>query len=260
MNAVTTRADRPSALGALNRPVLVFVGHFGCGKSEIAINLALAFAHLGERSSLVDLDVIKPYFRSRQAREELEASGIELVVPDGDRFWADLPIIVPRVRGIMSAPGGRVIVDVGGHDLGARALGSIADAVDVSRTELLFVVNTRRPFAEDQDGLRRVLADIEATGRLKVTGLVANTHLMEETTPEVVLAGLAAARELSAGIGVPLCFAAVLERLLRGNAGRSLADEMDCPVLPIERRLLPPEHLGKPAPRPGRPLGRPGGI
>ena len=84
-----------------------------------------------------------------------------------------------------------MIVDAGGDDLGARAFGAMSDLVDPARADLLFVVNTRRPFAEDQAGLTSMLREVEAAARARVTGLVANTHLMEETTPEIVRSGLA---------------------------------------------------------------------
>src|SRR5512136_2128741 len=126
MDAMTTPVDRHDAYAVLTAPVVILVGHFGSGKSEIALNLAFGMRERGSDVSVVDLDVVKPYFRVRLAREELDAKGITLVVPEGDRFYADLPIIVPQVRGVLSRtldPNARVIVDAGGADLGARALG-----------------------------------------------------------------------------------------------------------------------------------------
>lgn len=256
MDAMTAPDARPSALDALDASVVVLAGHFGSGKSEIAVNLALGLRARGEDVSLVDLDVVKPYFRCRLAKDELDACGVSLVVPEGDRFWADLPIVVPLVRGsLRSGPnrGARVILDIGGDDLGARALGSVGDAIDAARTEFLFVVNTRRPFAEDGAAVAAMLRDVEAVARLKVTGLVANSHLMDETTPDVVLEGVAVARELAASLGVPLRFAAVLERLIDQDPG--LVGRLRCPVLPVRRRLLPPELR-----RPQFPRRRPMGI
>jgi len=242
----------PSAVDVLAAPVVVLVGHFGSGKTEIALNLAFAMRERGHDVSVVDLDVVKPYFRSRLAREELQAKGIHLVVPDGDRFYADLPIIVPEVRGALSRTdneNARVIVDAGGDDQGVRALGAMADVVDPERTDVLFVVNTRRPFAEDQGGLVTMLREIEAAARLRVTGLVANTHLMEETTADIVLGGLAAARELAAATGIPVRFCAVLRRLV------GALESQGCPLLPIDRHVLPPDKR-----RRRGPLGRPMGI
>jgi CobQ/CobB/MinD/ParA nucleotide binding domain len=245
-------AGRLDAFEILTAPILILVGHFGSGKSEIALNLAFGMRERGRDVSVVDLDVVKPYFRVRLAREELQAKGIRLVAPEGDRFYADLPIIVPEVRGALSRDdntNARVIVDAGGDDLGAKAFGAMANLVDRERAELLFIVNTRRPFADTQEGLLGMLREVEAAAHATVTGLVANTHLMEETTPEIVRGGLAAARELSAATGIPVRFCTALRRLVG-----SLAD-LDCPLLPIDRHVLPPEKR----PRRG-PIGRPMGI
>ncbi len=241
MDAMTKPNGRAGACEVLTAPIVILVGHFGSGKSEIAINLALGFAARGDDVSLVDLDVVKPYFRCRAAREEVEAKGIHLIVPDGDRFYADLPIIVPEVKGVLTrslGAHGRVIVDAGGDDTGARALGSLMDAIDPERSEMLFVVNTRRPFAEDQAALVAMLRDIETAARRRVTGLVANTHLIEETTPEVVREGFAAALTLAATTGIPVRFCAVLKRMVGALTGT------DVPILSIERYLLPPEAPG----------------
>jgi hypothetical protein len=252
MDAMTTPIGRRDAYEVLTAPIVVLVGHFGSGKSEIALNLAFGMRERGRDVSVVDLDVVKPYFRVRLAREELQSKGITLIAPEDDRFYADLPIIVPQVRGALSRAdnaNARVIVDAGGDDLGAKAFGAMSDLVDPARADLLFVVNTRRPFAGDQAGLTSMLREVEAAAHATVTGLVANTHLMEETTPEIVRSGLTAARELSATTGIPVRFCAVLRRLADS------VRELDCPLLPIDRHVLPPEKR----PRRG-PVGRPRGI
>ncbi len=251
MDAMNRPDGRVSACEALTAPIVILVGHFGSGKSEIALNLAFQFRAGGHEVSLVDLDVVKPYFRCRLAHAELAEKGIRLVAPEGDRFYADLPIIVPQVRGALSHSDdndARVIVDAGGDDLGAKAFGAMSDLVDRPRAELLFVVNTRRPFAEDQAGLSSMLREVETAARMPVTGLVANTHLMEETTPEIVLGGLEAARTLAAATGIPVRFCGALRRLV-GSLGR-----VDCPLLPIDRHILPPDKRMRRGPI-GRPMG-----
>lgn len=259
-SAEERRSDLSSGaevMSLLSRPLLVLVGHFGAGKTEIALNLAAQFRRRGEQVTLVDLDIVKPYFRSRQARAELEAEGIELVVPEGEQFYADLPIVVPRVRGALTASASgsrRVIVDAGGDDTGARVLGSLAEAMSPDSTELLFVVNGRRPFAEDADAVVTMLQEVETAARTRVTGLVANTHLMEETSPADVAEGLRLAREVSDRTGIPVKFCAVLERLLSVSLP-GLEGNGTCPQLPINRRILPPER----SPVRG-PLGRVAGV
>lgn len=231
-----------SALDALTHRVLVLTGHFGSGKTEIAVNLALGFAERGGDVVLVDLDVVKPYFRCRVVTEDLESRGVRVVTPRGDRLYADLPIVVPDVRRAARegrSPRARCIMDVGGHDLGARVLGSLSDAIDRTATEVLFVVNVNRPFAGDVSSLREMLLAVQASARLAVTGLVANTHLLDETTWETVCEGIRAARDLEAATGIPLRFCAVPRRLAEvSGTGDGSPDPL--PVLAVERYIVAP--------------------
>ena len=234
--------SRGLALDALTRRVIILVGPFGSGKSEIAVNLAFGLRNRGDDVSLVDLDVVKPYFRCRLARDDFAARGIRLVAPAGDRFYADLPIIVPEARAVGqngTGRGTRVILDVGGDDLGARALGSISGLLDQRATDLLFVTNINRPFAEDLTSLRAMLDGVQSAARFPVSGLVANTHLMDETTRETVLEGIQAARALEAATGISLRFCAMLEPLARTFGGpEGHADHL--PILAMERHIVAP--------------------
>lgn len=234
-------SEHTGALGQLKAPISVLVGHFGAGKTEIAVNLAVAFKARGEAVTLADLDLVKPYFRSRLARHELAGLGIHVLVPEGDRVYADLPILVPQVKGLIATAGngsGRAILDVGGDDLGARVLGALAGLADPTHTDVLFVVNARRPFAETLDAVVTMLHEVEVAARLQITGLVSNTHLMEETTAEVIEEGIDLARRLQDLTAIPLRFCAVLDRLLtRPEISAAVGD---LPVLPLIRRITPP--------------------
>jgi hypothetical protein len=177
----------------------------------------------------------------------MQARGIALVVPENDRFYADLPILVPEARGAVGqavAGHRRIIMDVGGADVGARVLGALPGLSDPALTDVLFVVNGNRPFAESPEAVLQMLHDIERVSRLRVTGLVANTHLMEETTPDIVAAGLELADQVAARSGIPVRFAAVLARIAGQAAG---ANHRGLPWLPMTRLITPPLEL--------RPLG-----
>lgn len=196
--------------------VTILVGHFGSGKTEIAINGAQALARAGRRVVLLDLDVVKPYFRSRSARAVLAAQGIEVVAPQGENIFADLPILVPFIRTAVRDATRTVIVDAGGDPTGARVLGSLADCIPEVGVETLAVLNFRRPFtatAEDAVGMVRA---IEAAARRPVTGLVSNTHLLSETTAEMVRQGYELARQTGAALGVPVR-AVVVDETLAGE-------------------------------------------
>ncbi len=221
-----------------DKRVTVLVGHFGSGKTEIALNLAMDMASRGEPVTMADLDVVKPYFRTRSARGLLAESGIELLAPDGPNIHADLPIIVPQIRSHLRRSDCRLIIDVGGDDVGARVLGSLADVVPGGETECLLVLNFRRPSTPNPAAAVEMARQIEAVGRLPVAGLISNTHLMDETTLEIILEGLQSARSTAEILGIPVCAAAASEVL--AIELRAVIDE---PVVALRRIVLPPFEM-----------------
>jgi len=216
--------------------VTVFVGHFGSGKTEIALNGALQLAATGVPVTVADLDVVKPYFRSRSGRAILADAGIELLAPTGANIHADLPIIVPQIRSHLRHHRRHLIMDVGGDDVGARVLGSLADVVPLDDTDCLLVLNFRRPSTPDPEAAARMIREIEAVGRVPVTGLISNTHLMDETTAEVVLEGYRLALETARLVGVPLTAVTVNG----GLAADVEAEDLECPVITMRRIVRPP--------------------
>jgi hypothetical protein len=198
----------------MNERIRIFVGHFGSGKSEIAVNEALATSERDLRPTLVDLDVVKPYFRCRLLRETLADRGVQLIAPEGDRFYADLPIILPEIKGAIQDPARFVYLDSGGDDTGARVLGSFSGALHESGYEMSLLVNMMRPFTDELESMTR----------------------MDDTTPEVVSQGYREATKLSMRLGVPVrCVVAE-----RSVAERLDPSEFTCPIQSIERYILPP--------------------
>ena len=218
------------------RRVTIFVGHFGSGKTEIALNGALELAAAGSRVTVADLDVVKPYFRSRSARAILADAGIDLLAPTGANVHADLPIIVPQIRSCLRDDHSRLILDVGGDDLGARVLGSLSDVISFDDTDCLLVLNFRRPSTPDPERAAAMVREIEAVGRVPVSGLISNTHLMDETTPEVVLDGYRQALETARLVEAPLVAITVEEELAAVLEG----EDLECPVVPLRRIIKPP--------------------
>lgn len=229
---------------ALNKRIIAIVGGFGSGKTEVSVNLAKYFAAIEKiRVTIVDLDLVNPYFRSREVISELEAMGIAAIAPRGSQFYADLPILMPEVKGAIEKSNGKLILDVGGDAQGTRALGSIAESVDPGDYEMLMVLNSRRPQTSDVAGCMKTIERIEASARLKFTGLISNTHMIDETTPEILVEGYHLALEVSRTSGLPVQFV---------SAKRSILDLTDtsvfvCPVLPMTRSMLKPwERKEKP--------------
>jgi hypothetical protein len=231
------------------RRVTVFVGHFGSGKTEIALNGALDLAAAGSRITFADLNVVKPYFRSRSARAILADAGIDLLAPTGANVHADLPIIVPQIRSHLRDESSRLIMDVGGDDVGARVLGSLSDVIPFDDTDCLLVLNFRRPSTPDPERAVAMVREIEAVGRVPVSGLISNTHLMDETTPEVVLDGYRQALETARLADAPLVAITVEQELATVLA----AEELECPVVPL-RRIVIPSFLQTPELRTTGPL------
>jgi hypothetical protein len=220
--------------------VTVLVGHFGSGKTEIALNLAMDQASGGVPVTMADLDVVKPYFRTRSARALLAESGIDLLAPEGPNIHADLPIIVPEIRSHLRQSHRRLIIDVGGDDVGARVLGSLSDVVPADETECLLVLNFRRPSTPDPQAAVGMVRDIENVGRLPVAGLISNTHLMDETDLEVILDGLEQAEQTGRILGIPVVAVAAAEDL-----AVELRARVDHPVVALRRIVVPPFELPK---------------
>ena len=216
--------------------VTLFVGHFGSGTTELALHGALESAAAGMRITLADLDVVKPYFRSRSARAILSDAGIELLAPTGANVHADLPIIVPQIRSHLRDTNRRLIMDVGGDDVGARVLGSLSDVVPFDDTDCLLVLNFRRPSTPDAERALQMVREIEAVGRVPVTGLISNTHLMGETTPAVVLDGYRKAVETGRLADIPVVAVTVTEDL----AADLRQESFECPVISMRRVVVPP--------------------
>jgi len=269
---VSVDKGRGSFDTAIVRPgerVVAIVGNYGSGKTELSVNLSLQMAASGRRVQIADLDIVNPYFRCREARELMEQHGIRVVVPPGAQAWADLPIILPEIRGMLRPADGTLSVfDVGGDDVGARALASLRTSIRDGEYELWQVINAKRPFTDTVAGCLEMRRAIEDASRWRVTGLLVNSHLIDETTADVVMDGWRLAEAVRAETGLPI-------RLVAAMAHLAEAPELaavDAPILRLERHMLPPwlqrdrEALAPargpnrvPAPRPV-PLGKPRDI
>jgi len=189
---------------------------------------------------IADLDLVNPYFRCREAMEPLEQLGIRVIVPQGGHRFADLPILLPQVKGLLQTsvehdgcPGGIAILDVGGDEVGSRVLAGLSSVFRPDAHELWFVVNTNRPFNDTPEGCIATVRRIEGASGIRVSGLVPNSHLMQETTVETVMHGVEMAEKVAARIDVPVRLVSVMN---------SLADSVTVsyPVLRMRRLMVPP--------------------
>lgn len=185
------------------KPFVVVTGHYGCGKTNFSMNLALDLASRHGEAVLVDLDVVNPYFRSSDYATMLANRGVRVISPTFAGTTLDAPSLPAEVYSAFSCDGA-VVFDVGGDDAGATALGRYASEVRAIDHDMLYVVNRYRNLTTTPAEAVALLAEIEAASHLKATGVVNNSHLRDETTTEVVLDSLGYARETAAQLSLPL--------------------------------------------------------
>lgn len=200
-------AQQPSSASLPDAPVRVIAGHAGSGKSEFAVSLALSEASAGRLVALADLDVVNPYFRSREQADVLEASGIRVISSSlGHGAALEFPAISPAVRAPLADLGCEVILDLGGDATGARLLAQFVGDVRRRTHELLVVINAYRPETATLDGVLSHVAAIEAVTGLKASGLISNTHWLRETTVDDLRAGISLCCAVSAASGIGVAF------------------------------------------------------
>jgi len=198
-----------------NRVVLV-CGHYGTGKTEFAVNYALGLAHEGHAAMLADVDIVNPYFRSRERRKLLEGAGIRVISSSQACSDADVPALPAELLTILENREIRGVMDVGGDPVGARVLARFQPKIIAEDYKLLFVLNANRPEVRTAEAAVAYLRSIEVVTGLACGGIVNNTHLCGETTPEEILKGAELAEAVSRETGIPvMCH--VAERRFTGE-------------------------------------------
>lgn len=216
--------------------IVIICGNYGSGKTETAVNLAARSRQKGMDVKIADLDLVNPYFRTREARIPLEKLGIKVVLPHRQYMHADLPILTPAVAGMIRQPSELTILDAGGDDVGVTVLAALADHLSGKTVHMLQVINLYRPFTETVEGCLKIKQEIETSSKLKITGLVSNANLIDETTPDHIYKGYDLVREVSKTTGLKIEFITASSRMIP----RLDMDRFLCPVLTIDRKLVPP--------------------
>ena len=193
--------------------IQIITGHYGSGKTEYAVNLALQLAGTGRKTALADLDIVNPYFRSYEQAGRLEAAGIRVIVTSCGGV-ADIPALNPEVLSVFQDPSWTGVLDIGGDPIGARVLARFAPQLRREEFDLLYVLNANRPETRDLDRALAYMRGIEAECRQQVTGIVNNTHLCGEPPPDEIRKGAALAAQLSRQTGLPVVCHAVERRFL----------------------------------------------
>ena len=225
----------PECLDSVLEPLTVIVGHYGSGKTNFTMNLALDTARSGRMVTVIDLDIVNPYFRISEQRAFLEEQGIELVAPVFSEAGTslDVPSLTGRILPAIqeASPGHFVIIDVGGDDEGSTSLGRYARAIEAKGYAMLYVANRYRNLVQDYDDALENMAEIEAASHLRLTGIANNSHLQDSTDALVVALGHSYANHLANHSGLPVvCTTVPVE--LRGL-------ELD-KLYPVERYVKAP--------------------
>ena len=192
------------------RRVTLFAGHYGSGKTNIAVNYALYLRSLGKRVSLGDLDIVNPYYRAKDSQAELEAAGIRVIASAYANSNVDMPALPQEMYALTEDRDTCAVLDIGGDDRGALALGRYMPAIaEENDYDFLFVFNRSRPLTRDAQSALGIMREIEAACSLPFTGIVHNTNLGRETTAETILNARDSVQQLCGLSGLPLLFTAV---------------------------------------------------
>lgn len=195
--------------------ITIFAGHYGSGKTNIAVSYALSLAKKGEKKvTIADLDIVNPYYRTKDSSEILERHGIELISSPYANTNVDVPALPSEAYRLTDDRSIRAIIDVGGDDRGALAMGRYAPKIlKENNFEMLAVINRFRPLTPDPESTLEVMREIEAACKIPFTGIVNNSNIGPETTEEDILSSLDYAEEVSRLSGLPVVMTTVLSRL-----------------------------------------------
>ncbi|MBR4123912.1 MAG: hypothetical protein IKT93_05790 [Clostridia bacterium] len=201
--------------------ITLLCGHYGSGKTNVAINMAFLLKECYNNVAIADLDIVNPYFRTKDSREELEQKEIKLICSEYAGTNVDIPALPAEIYSLTDNKDIKAIIDVGGDDRGALALGRISPAIlEENDYECLLVINKFRPLTPDAESTVEVMREIEIAGKIKFTGIVNNSNLGEETTADDVLSSVSYANEVAAVTELPIKCTSVSNKLYNELKGK----------------------------------------
>ncbi len=204
-----------------SKRIILFAGHYGSGKTNIAVNYALKLKEDGKPVVIADLDIVNPYFRTKDSEKELSEAGIRLISSEFASSNVDLPALPQDVYSIVDNNTEYAVMDIGGDDRGAYALGRYADSIKKENNyEMFMVINMYRPLTRDVESTVEVMNEIETACSMKFTAIVNNSNIGVETTAEDVLDSLVYAQEVSEATGLPIRLTTVDEKLYNNLYGK----------------------------------------
>ncbi len=215
--------------------LILFTGHFGSGKTELAVNYAIKSAHAGNKTILVDLDIVNPFFRSTEVKDILECHGVKVISPNFATTGVDVPSLPAEVYSVFADKSAKVIFDVGGDEVGAKALGVYYPYFIKEPYRMFYVINARRPFSSNMDDVLEMFHEVQQKSRLKVTDLINNTNLSYETEICDIMEGNEFITQISGRINIPVTYVSGVRELLN-----KLPDNLNSKLFPIDIYMKPP--------------------
>ena len=205
----------------MDKRITILAGHYGSGKTNIAVNLAFSMKREGKRISVCDLDIVNPYFRTKDSLDDFQKAGIPLISSEFANTNVDVPALPQAMYAVMDDRESYFVLDIGGDDRGALALGRLSPAiVEENNYEMLLVVNFFRPLTRDNQSMLEVMKEMEQAAGIRFTGIVNNSNLGEETTPEDVLSTVEKAKSFSELCALPVVMTSVREELYETLRGK----------------------------------------
>ena len=230
-----------------HKRLTLFAGHYGSGKTNIAVNYALHLAGEGKKVCIADLDIVNPYFRTKDSAKQLSAAGVDLISPQFANSNVDLPALPAEAYRLVEDRSSYGIMDIGGDDRGAYALGRYVPYIlQENNYRMVFVANCYRPLTRTPEEAMEVMAEIEAACGLKFTDLINNANLGWETEAGTVLASIDYMEKLSQLSGLPIWL---------HTAEKAVADQLEGKLSPVMAMQLQEKYFDLPSQKPqNRPL------
>lgn len=204
--------DLEGGVNMHDKRLVIVIGHYGSGKTEFSVNYAVKLKERHDKVNIADLDIVNPYFRSREKREMFEKMGIKVFDSSIRNTAIDIPALPAQMTGVIMNQDEWSVIDVGGDPVGARVLARYAEQIKNVDHDMFYVINGNRPETRTPEDTVKYLRLIEKTSGLKITGLINNTHLLKETTVEDVEFGHELTKKVSWETDIPIRYEAVINQ------------------------------------------------
>jgi len=220
----------------LDKRIHIITGHFGAGKSEISVNLAMEYKKQGKKVLLADMDTVNPYFRSSMARNQLEKLGIEVITPKFANTNVDVPALTGEFSRYLPDKSYNIVMDMGGDDAGALVVGRYRHELKDCGSVLYFVINCFRPETSTVSGVLKIIGEIEKSSGMEINYLINNSHLMDDTNLSDIIKGMEFTQKVSGITNIPVAFHAIMKKNLP-----EMPEGFDEPVFLMEKTINFPD-------------------